>query len=289
MINQLNLYPSPQHQPFTLTSTNPTNHTAVLLIHGFLGTPAECLPLAQHIHQTFNYTCHAPLLPGFGSDIATLHHRTISDWQATITTAYHQLNQTHQHIWLIGYSLGGALALTTTPLLNQNPLFKPVHGLILISPMLKIALETPFNLALWHLSKYLISLTRPLNRINFNDPRFRQEMTTIFPTLDLDDPHVQTALRQLPFPRRLIDQILRLGRLARHQLPRIKTPTFILQGDRDPIIPPTYLRHHVPTTVHYQEIPVNHDILDPDRPHWPALLHEINDYLTLPLSSSTQP
>ena len=57
----------PEHETFTLPGGRP----AALLLHGFLGTPAEMRGLGEALHEQ-GWTVYAPLLPGFGSDIETL-------------------------------------------------------------------------------------------------------------------------------------------------------------------------------------------------------------------------
>ena len=103
--------PPPDHQPFYWHSSAAL---AALLIHGFPGTPG-------------GDACHRPgptrgrversrglLLPGFGSDFATLGQRRHAESIHAIATALAGLHQSHTTVVLVGNSMGGALALRTT-------------------------------------------------------------------------------------------------------------------------------------------------------------------------------
>ena len=62
--SSLKLFTDEKHLPFTFEGEN----AAVLMIHGFLGTPAEMRPLAEKLLEA-GVSVHAPLLPGFGAEI----------------------------------------------------------------------------------------------------------------------------------------------------------------------------------------------------------------------------
>ena len=53
----------------------------VLMLHGYSGTPAELLPMAQALASA-GYTTHGPLLAGHGGPPSDLLGATSDDWLA---------------------------------------------------------------------------------------------------------------------------------------------------------------------------------------------------------------
>lgn len=99
--------------------------SAALLIHGFPGTPAEMRPLGAVLHDA-GWTVHGVMLPGLGADIETLDTRTSQDWSDTVRQAAEELGRRHTTVLLVGYSMGGALALHAA---KERP-----DGLVLLAP-----------------------------------------------------------------------------------------------------------------------------------------------------------
>jgi carboxylesterase len=86
------------------------NGAAVLLIHGFTGTPDLMRPLANHLHEK-GFTVMAPLLAGHGSTREHLAASNWKDWYETVTNALQELQKESDQIFVSGLSLGGILTL----------------------------------------------------------------------------------------------------------------------------------------------------------------------------------
>jgi esterase/lipase len=86
------------------------NHTACLLLHGFTGNPAEMENLALFLRR-HGCAVAVPQLPGHAmrpEDLCGVSYRA---WLAASENAFHQLQQQHEKVFVIGLSMGGTLAL----------------------------------------------------------------------------------------------------------------------------------------------------------------------------------
>ncbi|MDD4767405.1 MAG: alpha/beta hydrolase, partial [Desulfotomaculaceae bacterium] len=88
----------------------PGGSTGCLLIHGFAGSPLEMLPLGQYLHGQ-GLTVSGVLLDGHGTRPADLRGKSSADWIGTAAAGLAQLQSSCAHVFLIGFSMGGAIAL----------------------------------------------------------------------------------------------------------------------------------------------------------------------------------
>jgi carboxylesterase len=89
--------------PFDL---NPTERRAVLLLHGFTGTPYEMRGLGLALAAR-GLRAVGPLLPGHGDSAALLNATGWNDWRADVERAFVELRPAA----VVGFSMGGCLAL----------------------------------------------------------------------------------------------------------------------------------------------------------------------------------
>jgi carboxylesterase len=251
-----------EHAPFRLNGGGP----AALLVHGFGGTPAEMRGLAEALHRQ-GWTAEAPLLPGFGSDIATLTERQYSDWLAAVEGTANALAAAgHQPLLLVGYSMGAALALVTA--LSIHP-----AGLVMLAPFWWD--EKGWTRVIeFFVRPFLPIGFRPLRKADFGDPRLREGIGKFVPGLDLDDPVVQNAMRDFRVPLGLIDQLRALSRRVWAAAPEVRAPVLMLQGTRDPVVLTSRTRRlaaRLPRPPHYVEVDSEHDLTTPDNPVWPEV------------------
>lgn len=253
----------PVHHPFTLKTD--ADSPAALLVHGFPGSPAEMRALGQALHED-GWTVQAPLLPGFGPEIATLERRRVEEWQAAVQRALRDLQARHPVTLLVGNSMGGALSLDAAAVCQPT-------ALALINPFWKL------NHVLWKLLpvlKYVMPQFRPfrLVKLDFNDVETRRGMAAFMPGANLDDPRVQASIRQFEIPTRVFDQLRRAGKAGRAAAERISMPTLILQGERDSLVEPALTRAlaaAIRADVRYHEVPGEHNLLDPMQSSWRAV------------------
>lgn len=83
---------------------------AVLLTHGFTGTPAHMLPLGERLYQA-GFTVQGILLPGHGTCVEDMKKSTWQDWLQAQLSAVHQLKEKYRHVSVAGLSMGGVLSL----------------------------------------------------------------------------------------------------------------------------------------------------------------------------------
>jgi esterase/lipase len=176
-IASLGLFAGDEHQPFYWEG----GEGAVLLIHGFMGTPAEMRPLAQEFHIA-EWTVQGLLLPGFGPQIDTLFDRHYQEWIKTTRFALEQLREKHEPVLLIGYSMGAAVAINVA--INSLP-----DKMILLAPFSRIG--NTFHRIIWQFVKRPVLYPQPFKKADFTNARIRQyeavkpartrQLATLFP------------------------------------------------------------------------------------------------------------
>jgi len=268
MLHQyLNAFQGEEHKAFTLPGSN----HAALLIHGFPGTPAEMRPIADALHSE-GWAIHAPLLPGFGAEVETLAERTQEEWAQKIHDALHEMQQTYNTVLVIGFSMGGALAMEAAAKASKKP-----DGLILLAPFWKV------NHIAWTMMpalKILFPQPRIFKwlRLDFSKQEVRDGIHKFMPELDLDDPEAQQAIRDFPVPIKMFAQIHKAGQIGHKCAPQITIPTLILQGTQDELVQPKMtqaLMSRINGETTYREYEAEHVLTDTDLADWPQIEAEI--------------
>lgn len=118
-----------------LPGAEPFSHdggdVAVLLCHGFTGTPQSLRPWAEHLAAE-GLTVRLPRLPGHGTTWQEMNLTRWSDWYATVDREFRVLRRAHRAVVVGGLSMGGALALR---LAQEHA--GDVAGLALVNPAVK--------------------------------------------------------------------------------------------------------------------------------------------------------
>jgi carboxylesterase len=105
----------------------PGGDIAVLLLHGFTGSPLSIAPWAHALHSQ-GFTVSAPRLAGHGTHWRDLNHTTWVDWYADVEKAFLQLTAQYERVFVAGFSAGGALALRLAQIRSSE-----MEGLILLN------------------------------------------------------------------------------------------------------------------------------------------------------------
>jgi carboxylesterase len=258
-VNEM-FYTDPEHRPFRFEAGS----SRALLIHGFLGSPRELRPLAQELANA-GVTASGVLLPGFGADIARLKEVRAEEWVAAARAAWEETREGATRTTLIGFSMGGAIALRLAAEAGLAP-----DNLILLAPHWKFADRRTVVLPV---AKYVIREFKPFGRIDFDSPDMRRMLAELAPGADLDDPDVRHTLRNsATIPTRALDELRRVGLSAAAGASRISAPATILQGLQDKTTLPAYSRELAARMgADLREIPGDHLIVDPERSSWSAV------------------
>jgi carboxylesterase len=118
----------PEAEPYAGGS----GEVAVLLCHGFTGSPKGMIDWARHL-ESAGFRVVVPRLPGHGTSWQELNRTEWVDWYACVEDAFRELVAQSRQVFIAGLSAGGALALR---LAQQHP--ASVAGLILVNPMINL-------------------------------------------------------------------------------------------------------------------------------------------------------
>ncbi len=183
----------------------------ILLIHGFLGNEEDYKPLTMYL-QKQGYLVHTPTLAGH-ENLTELKYITATDYIEQIEQDYIKLRKMTHKITVIGYSLGGVLAVH---LASKYP---NIEKLILINA----AFMYP------DISSFLT------NGHNI----FREIFLQYRAGKRLDD--LKCVARNVT--ANACKEVYKLIRNTRHDLCSVRQDTLILQSTKDGIVPPQTARY----------------------------------------------
>ena len=103
---------------------------AVLALHGYTGVPGDLRFIAEHLGAA-GIAVAVPRLSGAGTDISDLSTTSRHDWMRRSYDAWLDLRSRYERISILGYSMGGLLALKLA--MHVRP-----EKLVLLAPALKI-------------------------------------------------------------------------------------------------------------------------------------------------------
>ncbi len=90
----------------------PEADTAVLFIHGIVGTPnhfQDLIPLVQEVPADWS-VCNV-LLPGHGSTVEAFGRSSMKEWKKHVQYAFESLARTHEQVIVVAHSMGTLFAL----------------------------------------------------------------------------------------------------------------------------------------------------------------------------------
>ena len=206
-------------EPYLLLPPDPAQK-GVLLVHGFLASPAELSDYGQRLNDQ-GYAVRGVRLAGHGTSPWDLKLRTWSEWLNSVRRGYRILSAFADQIVVAGFSAGGALSLM---LAAEHP--EKLVGVVSVSAPLV------------YRNKKLIfvPLVHGLNKLAEWMPSFEGVM----PFRENESEHPDINYHNIPI-HGLYQLRAMTGELLDH-LPEIDVPTLIVQGEDDPIVEPDSAR-----------------------------------------------
>ena len=102
----MQVFSLPQAQPFGF----PSGDHAVLLIHGFTGSPAHMRLIGEGLREN-GFAARGILLPGHGKSPEAMRSATWQDWFQACREAAVEMRERYRYLTVAGLSMGGCLAL----------------------------------------------------------------------------------------------------------------------------------------------------------------------------------
>ncbi len=192
------------------------NGFGVLLVHGLLASPAELRAYGEYLVKQ-GYTVLGIRLKGHGTSPHALRDQRWEDWYGCVQRGFNILKVHCPHIFVAGFSTGGALALK---LAAEH--YPEMVGVIAVSVPLKFVNPAFMLVPLLHGTNKLVGWVSAFEGVKpfiDNEPEH--------PTIN----YRNTPVRALYELRLLIAQFDEL-------LPKVSVPVLIMYGDEDPVVSP---------------------------------------------------
>jgi carboxylesterase len=202
----------PGAMPFEIHPENAK--TAVLCLHGYTGRTGDLKFQAEQIASA-GIAVSVPRLPGAGTDLEDLSTTTRADWRRRTYDSWLDLRSRYESVSILGYSMGGLLALDLADSVDPEKL-------VLLAP----ALFTSHKLM-----RFTILLA-PFTGI-------LPEIRTGWKPKDKDDEETREH-GQIYWTRRDLRSASQLHRLqgeVRRKLRKIRAPVFSVVSRRDNSVP----------------------------------------------------
>jgi carboxylesterase len=190
----------------------PAGKVGALLLHGFAHTPRDLAGLSGDLGRR-GVTVSVPRLPGHGTNGGDFLQSGWRDWLRASVDAYADLRARCQPVHVVGFSMGGLIAVLLASRF-------PVGRLALLAPALQA-------------KNRLLPLTPVLK---FFARRIRRPLTD---TTSIDDADSAVLAREYDGWRYLAQaaSLLRLQRMARRALSKVTSDTLTVVGDADRSVP----------------------------------------------------
>jgi len=108
--------------------------TALIFIHGFADLPYGWTRIAERLTNSYDVTCHAIRVPRWGESLSSQRDVTMEEICASIDSKIAELSKDHKNIWLVGHSMGCAIAIDAIPRNREN-----ISGLVALAPLIRVS------------------------------------------------------------------------------------------------------------------------------------------------------
>lgn len=203
-------------RPYFMRGSGPRQGCGVLLVHGFLASPAEMRPLADVLVGQ-GYTVFAPRLAGHGTSPADLAGKTRQQWLESVQTGYDILRQFCDEIVMVGFSTGGLLSL-------HHAAAQPagLKGVVSVNTAFKFMKKTLF----------LVPLLHGVSKMIGSSPLFESEVK--YRRHESEHPGINYG----SIPISALYHLLQLKDETSALLEAVTVPTLLMQSTGDTVVDP---------------------------------------------------
>jgi esterase/lipase/1-acyl-sn-glycerol-3-phosphate acyltransferase len=201
-------------EPYFLNGRRGT--VGVMLCHGYLASPEQVRPLAEHLHAR-GCSVYAVRLPGHGTAPEQLASVRWQDWLESAGRGLALVRQHSSKVVVGGFSLGGSLALLLAARYREG-----ISGVFSINAPLR--LRDPRS----PLVGPIAGFDEAMRYLGLSGRRFQVSNE------DSEDPDINYRVDYVLSIR----ELKRAARACRANLSRVTAPVLVLQSDHDPLVDP---------------------------------------------------
>lgn len=199
-----------QHKTYIRTAENA--QTAVLLVHGIVGTPThfrDLLPLIPEGWSVYNI-----LLDGHGGKVEDFSHTSMEKWKAQVEKQLDEILLTHRRVLIIAHSMGTLFAIRQAVRCREK-----ICGLFLLNVPL-----APFLRPTTAVNSLFLALGKPRSTPSAQAMRAATSVTLT--------PKLWKYLGWIPRFLELFSEVSSVKTL----LPQLKTPALTFQSRHDELV-----------------------------------------------------
>lgn len=233
---------------------------ACLLIHGLGCGPIQMKELGERLALS-GFTARGILLPGHCEDTESLGGADWQDWYSKVEKEYIELRQSFQKVSVVGFSIGGLLALKLS---SHHPVDRVVS---LAAPMFIISEHFPFKRLLGITERLFSRIKTIRTRWPIHSEELRGLVT--FPTVS-------------HFPLKTIRTLGELIKITKLSLDNIYSPLLVVHSMKDPVAAPfsAFYIFHYTRSIEKRLVWLRHSkhvmMLDREKP---LLFKAVRDFL----------
>jgi esterase/lipase len=226
-------------EPFLLMPPNP-RPLGVVLVHGFLASPAEMRGFADQLFEQ-GFPVLGVRLKGHGTSPWDLRERGWRDWLGSARRAFDIMEELAPRVAVVGFSTGGALALI---LASERP--ARLAGVVAAAPPMKFQDRGMRFVPLVHSANRLV--------------RWMSSFEGVKPFQSNDSEHPHINYRHMPV--RGLYELTVLVDALKASLPDVACPVTLIQGSDDPVVVPEGIND---IAERLAEVPVELKIIESER------------------------
>jgi carboxylesterase len=200
--------------PFSLDPHEGTPKNAVLLLHGFTGSPWEVRPLGESLAAR-GYHVLAPRLPGHGTTPEAMLYVSHLDWEREAEAALESLGGFARR-YVAGLSMGALLGLLLAARFPER-----VNALGLMAPAMRLQSR----------SSLVLRALKVFKHHPFDALWVRKRSS------DIEDPSDAANVPVLPrYPAARLRDLFALQKLAAQAVPRVRAPSLVAVSEHDHVV-----------------------------------------------------